>query len=240
MIPNLGQELRIITKYSAYRAPELLFGTRDYQPIALDLWSLGACLAEFFTPLRLCCDDMDMDQSDEEKDENVLKAFVVPERLRVGYPNSYWQRNSFFEGSRGEIGLAWSIFKIFGTPTEESWPVSDIAVIFSGLKCKFLRNMRSCLAPSLLFSTSYPASLLHHFYQIFLRLLRHKYPWYWIFLPSSFDIHQRRVYQRKMLFVIRGSRQAQSYVSPRTIDLIIPDFVTSFAMNLKESHSESC
>ena len=36
-----------------YRAPELLFGTTDYDACAIDLWSMGAVLAEFFTPLRL-------------------------------------------------------------------------------------------------------------------------------------------------------------------------------------------
>lgn len=33
-----------------YRAPELLFGARDYEPTKLDIWSAGASLVEFFLP----------------------------------------------------------------------------------------------------------------------------------------------------------------------------------------------
>jgi len=90
-------------------------------------------LAEFFTPLRLCCDDMEDDQDDDlqdENDETALRAFLVPKYLKLGHPNSYWKRESLFEGNRGEIGVAWSIFKIFGTPTKDNWPVSDVTPAF--------------------------------------------------------------------------------------------------------------
>ncbi|PPR02363.1 hypothetical protein CVT24_011707 [Panaeolus cyanescens] len=50
------------------------------------------------------------------------KPFVVPKYLRIGYPGAQWIRKTLFNGDRGEIGLAWSIFKIFGTPDSESWP----------------------------------------------------------------------------------------------------------------------
>lgn len=76
---------------------------------------------------------MDDDQDDDleaHKDQNVLEPFLVPKSLRIGSPNSYWKRDSFFDGNRGEIGVAWSIFKIFGTPTKESWPVSDATLVF--------------------------------------------------------------------------------------------------------------
>ncbi|KAJ6520554.1 CMGC/CDK protein kinase [Mycena sanguinolenta] len=107
----------------AYRAPELLFGTRAYDAAALDMWSVGTVLAEMFTALRLCSDD-----DDEGDEEPVYSAqageapFVVPRRLRVGQPETQWCRDTLFNGRRGEIGLAWSIFKIRGTPTNETWP----------------------------------------------------------------------------------------------------------------------
>ncbi|KAJ3508273.1 hypothetical protein NLJ89_g5848 [Agrocybe chaxingu] len=115
----------------AYRAPELLFSSRSYDPIALDLWSLGATFAEFFTPLRLSseeedeCDDDDQTEDNEEPDDDQprpLEPFIVPKYLRIGYPGAQWTRDTLFNGERGEIGLAWSIFKILGTPTDETWP----------------------------------------------------------------------------------------------------------------------
>ncbi|EIW72037.1 hypothetical protein TREMEDRAFT_24220, partial [Tremella mesenterica DSM 1558] len=33
----------------AYRAPELLFGDKTYDPQAIDIWAAGCTLAEFFT-----------------------------------------------------------------------------------------------------------------------------------------------------------------------------------------------
>ena len=104
-----------------YRAPELLFGTRTYDPLAIDLWSLAATFAQFFTALRLSDDD------DTEINADLESApptpFIVPKHLRSSL-GAQWTRESLFNGDMGEIGLAWSIFKIFGTPTAESWPVS--------------------------------------------------------------------------------------------------------------------
>ncbi|KAJ7144836.1 kinase-like domain-containing protein [Mycena crocata] len=104
----------------AYRAPELLFGTRAYDAVAIDMWSVGTVLAEMFSALRLC--------SEDDGEEEVYSAqagdppFVVPPRLRVEQPETHWSRDTLFNGRRGEIGLAWSIFKIRGTPTAETWP----------------------------------------------------------------------------------------------------------------------
>ncbi|KAJ7239751.1 kinase-like domain-containing protein [Mycena haematopus] len=108
----------------AYRSPELLFGTRTYDATAIDMWSAGTVLAEMFSTLRLRSDD------DEAYDaeEPVYSArvgdgpFVIPDRLRVGQLETQWCRDTLFNGRRGEIGLAWSIFKIRGTPTDETWP----------------------------------------------------------------------------------------------------------------------
>ena len=38
--------------HRSYRAPELLFSSKTYDARASDLWSLGATIAVFFTPLR--------------------------------------------------------------------------------------------------------------------------------------------------------------------------------------------
>jgi cyclin-dependent kinase 8/11 len=111
----------------AYRAPELLFGTRNYDQVAIDLWSLGAVFAEFFTALRLSGDEDDGDDDDDMEQDDIpedipLVPFIVPKYLRIGYPGAQWNRHSLFNGERGEIGLAWSIFKVFGTPNPDNWP----------------------------------------------------------------------------------------------------------------------
>ncbi|KAJ7650013.1 kinase-like domain-containing protein [Roridomyces roridus] len=121
--PEEPERLYFEVSTGPYRAPELLFGTRTYDARTIDLWSLGTVLAEMFTALRL--------RSDDEEDTDDLPVygaqagdspFVVPPRLQVGQPDTYWLRDSLFNGRRGEIGLAWSIFKIRGTPTDETWP----------------------------------------------------------------------------------------------------------------------
>jgi cyclin-dependent kinase 8/11 len=54
----------------SYKAPEVLFGSRDYDAFALDLWALGATLAELFCPLiettNAASDDDDWRFSDDE------------------------------------------------------------------------------------------------------------------------------------------------------------------------------
>lgn len=97
-----------------------MFGTRTYDPLAIDLWSLGATFAQFFTALRLCDDDTEID-TNLEPDDAPPTPFIVPKYPRSNL-SAQWTRDSLFNGERGEIGLAWSIFKIFGTPTAESWP----------------------------------------------------------------------------------------------------------------------
>lgn len=49
--------------------------------------------------------------------------------MRIGYPGAQWTRDSLFDGERGEIGLAWSIFKILGTPNKSNWPVSKLFIV---------------------------------------------------------------------------------------------------------------
>ncbi|KAG7100164.1 hypothetical protein E1B28_001944 [Marasmius oreades] len=92
-----------------YRAPELIFGTRSYNPFAIDRWSLGCTLAEFFTPLT-------RDDNDDDERDYSYSSFRSTSSC-TGY-----LRKSLFDGTRGEIGLAWSIFKLLGTPNETTWP----------------------------------------------------------------------------------------------------------------------
>ncbi|KAF5385076.1 hypothetical protein D9615_000993 [Tricholomella constricta] len=131
--PEYRPRLYFEVSTSPYRAPELLFGTRDYDAFALDLWSAGATFAEFFTPLRLISDEEDLEydhgpdeeEEMEEEDEGFRapQPFIMPKNLLPGTPETRWQRDTLFNGTRGELGLAWSIFKIRGTPTPEIWPL---------------------------------------------------------------------------------------------------------------------
>lgn len=47
-----------------YRAPELLFGSRHYNPLKIDLWSFGVLISEFFLPLL----------ESEKKDDGLVRA----------------------------------------------------------------------------------------------------------------------------------------------------------------------
>lgn len=104
-----------------YRSPELLFGARKYDAMACDLWSLGATFAEFFTTLHRRANDDEDDDVDSEERGDPTKAYLSDELLLAWSP-SQWERYSLFDGSRGDIGLAWSIFRIRGSPTPENWP----------------------------------------------------------------------------------------------------------------------
>ncbi|KAI0368917.1 kinase-like protein, partial [Pilatotrama ljubarskyi] len=114
-----------------YRAPELLFGAVNYDPYATDSWSLGAVFAEFFLPLRLhrtYDEDEDPwfsgdDDGDSDTEESPQKPpFIIPKGLTPDSPDVEWTRESLYDASRGAIGLAFSIFKVHGTPSEETWP----------------------------------------------------------------------------------------------------------------------
>ena len=109
-----------------YRAPETIFGPVQYDPFAVDLWSLGAVLAEFFTGFTFESEDEDefLESPASDDAENVtVPPYRNIERYQKDMLGGRWYRDSLFDASRGAIGLAWSIFKIRGTPTAESWPV---------------------------------------------------------------------------------------------------------------------
>lgn len=99
-------------QYRAYRAPELLFGSRTYDALAIDLWAIGAVLAEMFE-IRLPTDTDGDSGSDSESncDQDPLEKREAP------------SRRTLFDSTYGDLGLAASIFRLRGTPTTETWPV---------------------------------------------------------------------------------------------------------------------
>ena len=109
---------------STYRAPELLFGARTYDPFSTDLWGLGVLFTEFFTSLRLTLENEDNYEDEESSKNTTLEPFTIPPHIRASDPRARWMRDSIFDAERGDIGLTWSIFKVRGTPNETIWPVS--------------------------------------------------------------------------------------------------------------------
>jgi serine/threonine protein kinase len=125
-----------------------LFGPRSYDAFAIDIWSLGTTFAEFFTSLKLNRTDHDEygDDEDEDADEDVdeipYAAFRTPRSICPG-EKTFWSREPLFNAERGEIGLAWSIFKVMGTPNEENWPVNPSILLYIDLlDDMYFRNLQ--------------------------------------------------------------------------------------------------
>ncbi|BGP66068.1 hypothetical protein NBRC10512_001594 [Rhodotorula toruloides] len=97
----------------SYRAPELVFASRDYDAPAIDLWATAVTLAECFTPL-----DYPTPQSPGSEDsfQRYYRQHATPP------PPPELQRKTLFDGGASDFLLAASIFKICGTPTSETWP----------------------------------------------------------------------------------------------------------------------
>ncbi|KAK4686306.1 hypothetical protein P7C73_g3819, partial [Tremellales sp. Uapishka_1] len=108
-----------------YRAPELLFGPRVYDACAIDLWAAGCVLAEFFTPLS--------------KDEALEADYDELEGARAEV-----RRQHLFDDSFGELGLAASVFQLFGTPTVTSWP--DFHALPDAGKIQFQSSLPKALS----------------------------------------------------------------------------------------------
>ncbi|KAI6017476.1 kinase-like domain-containing protein [Pisolithus marmoratus] len=148
----------------AYRAPELLFGPRSYDAFAIDRWSVGVTFAEFFTPIRLRSGEQNdigtFIGSDSESDVEELPAppdpFIMTKGVRPTDPTARWVRDNLFEGERGEIVLASSIFKVRGSPNGTNWP-SFMQLPDAG-KLLFLETNAVDLAPLL---PHLPPSLRH-------------------------------------------------------------------------------
>ncbi|BGP35504.1 hypothetical protein JCM10296v2_007342 [Rhodotorula toruloides] len=97
----------------SYRAPELVFASRDYDAVAIDLWAAAVTLAECFTPL-----DYPTAQSPGSEDsfQRYYRQHATPP------PPPELERKTLFDGGASDFLLAASIFKICGTPTSETWP----------------------------------------------------------------------------------------------------------------------
>ncbi len=87
-------------------------------------------MAEFFTSLRLQRtyddEDEDSDEDDAYLDTGASSAklpFIIPEALSPSHPDVVWEHDSLYDASKGAIGHAFSIFKVHGTPNEDTWPV---------------------------------------------------------------------------------------------------------------------
>ncbi|KAG8997210.1 hypothetical protein FRB94_007817 [Tulasnella sp. JGI-2019a] len=139
-----------------HRAPELLFSPRIYNAFATDMWSFGTVLAQFFTPLRYVTREYGFDDeidegvnSDEEEAvaDDILSPVMVPKSVKremdagASRLDEAWERDPLFDASRGEIGLAWSIFKVRGTPDEALWPVRPFARVIPHATGEYFRDL---------------------------------------------------------------------------------------------------
>jgi serine/threonine protein kinase len=95
-----------------WRAPELLFSPTTYDPFALDLWGIGVVITDMFRPIPKS--DSDSEDEDEDEDVDPLEGEVIRPQVRT----------TLFDDDFGDIGLAGSIFRVLGTPTQETWLVS--------------------------------------------------------------------------------------------------------------------
>lgn len=94
------------------------------------MWSVGVTFTDFFRPLKQQLDDVDgwddnCDEVEEDEEEHAVPPFILlqsPSPSRI----TSWRRLPLFSANRGDIGLAWSIFKVKGTPNEANWPVNMV------------------------------------------------------------------------------------------------------------------
>ncbi|GAA5872236.1 hypothetical protein JCM1840_004104 [Sporobolomyces johnsonii] len=99
----------------SYRVPELVFGSRSYDPPALDLWALATTLCELFTPL-----ETPVPPSPSSSD-SFERQFSSPS-ISDPTPSSGPRRKTLFQSGGSDFVLAGSIFRVLGTPTLETWP----------------------------------------------------------------------------------------------------------------------
>ncbi|GAA5824387.1 hypothetical protein JCM3770_004586, partial [Rhodotorula araucariae] len=106
----------------SYRAPELLFGSRAYSPIALDLWAMGATLAALFRPLAF---PREPSPASDDSFERAYRQHATPP-----LPPTL-QRVPLFDGGASDFVLAASVFRVLGTPTVDTWPEAAHLTSFS-------------------------------------------------------------------------------------------------------------
>ncbi|TIA85383.1 hypothetical protein E3P99_04005 [Wallemia hederae] len=139
--PNGGMYFELAT--GAYRAPELLFGSRTYDARSTDLWSLGVTISTFFAHLTsyTCATSprtnstSSISSSISSSSQGGLTRLDAPITL-PGFPDihnhrqsfhrtqpqSRWSRKTLFDASHGEIGLASSIISVRGPINDTTWP----------------------------------------------------------------------------------------------------------------------
>lgn len=103
----------------AYRAPELIFASRDYDPFAIDLWALGCTIADLFRPLALPVAPSPDSEAEEDPFVRAYRQYATPE------PEPSPRRETLFDAGMSDFVLAASIFRVLGTPTVETWPVGS-------------------------------------------------------------------------------------------------------------------
>ena len=109
-----------------YRAPELLFGAKTYDPKALDLWALGTIIAVMFGPPRLPQHNDEGEDEDDESDDE--EAYRYDDPLEPPPPvDPAIPRRTLFDSALGDLGLAGSIFRLRGSPSPSTWPVRSLS-----------------------------------------------------------------------------------------------------------------
>lgn len=112
--------------FRSYRGPEILFSPPAYDAPALDLWAAGATLAEFYRPSRAVSGSGSPVSSASTPPPNLEDELdpLEDDHLETSPDGKGDAPVPLFDATFGEIGLAGSIFRLMGTPTEQNWPVS--------------------------------------------------------------------------------------------------------------------
>ena len=112
------------------------------------MWSLGVTFADFFRPLEQQLDDAewgdDLEEEAEEDEQHICQPFILSQDTSTSRVTS-WRRLPLFDADKGDIGLAWSIFKVKGTPNETNWPVNQWTLARIRPPDTSVRTSRPCL-----------------------------------------------------------------------------------------------
>lgn len=139
-----------------YRAPELLFSPTTYDPLAIDIWSLGVTITDCLIPIPAIVSEHSPEGSEYDSDEDPLEK----EDNRSDNAQPSEARRGLFDDTFGDLGLAASIFRVLGVPTERTWPVSLSRSLGFPLRATSLtrsRNSVRCQMPES--STSFTQNL---------------------------------------------------------------------------------
>ncbi|WRT69977.1 uncharacterized protein IL334_006970 [Kwoniella shivajii] len=117
----------------SYRAPELLFSPTSYDPLFVDLWSVGCMIAHLFRtygPSSISSDGSSISiASSDGSSDHEYESGSNDDYDPLDGPSSPFRsekesssRKPLFNATFGSLGLAASIFKVLGTPTPHNWP----------------------------------------------------------------------------------------------------------------------